>query len=391
MRRPKVAFIFTHRIQYFTNLLDELHQRGKLEILAIYAHETRNIYDSGFGRRIEWDNRGQVRCGEALMSDTVNKPLGPFVNSFSANIYGVLRRFKPDIVHINGYGHGIQWQVWLWARLNKIRIFVRGDGDALRQRETLLNSTKRLLARWFAKAAHKVFFQGEENKKFWIANGARPESLQWIPCVSDTQIFQKSAFSSGAARLNFRKEHGAGADDLVFLVSGKLEPRKRPADAIRALKLCERFPAHLWFLGSGPIEHELIVLAEELRISDRVTFWGFRNQTEMPPILQAADVLVHPSERDPWPYAVLEGAHSGLALLISSCTGSYRDWIEIDHAGDVFQGGDIESLAAAMRTVINDSEKLHRWQDAAKDTAQRHTEAKFCEIFEKAAYAALAE
>src|SRR6266849_1406357 len=115
MTRPRVAFIFTHRIQYFSNLLDELHRRGNLEILAIYAHETRNIYDSGFGRRIEWDNRDQVSYSELLMSNTANKRHGPFVNSFSVDIYGALRRFKPDIVHINGYGHGIQWQVWLWA------------------------------------------------------------------------------------------------------------------------------------------------------------------------------------------------------------------------------------------------------------------------------------
>ena len=60
MTRPRVAFIFTHQIQYFTNLLDELHCSGNVDLLCIYAHRTQDLLDVGFAKVIKWDNREDV-------------------------------------------------------------------------------------------------------------------------------------------------------------------------------------------------------------------------------------------------------------------------------------------------------------------------------------------
>jgi glycosyltransferase involved in cell wall biosynthesis len=385
MTIPKVAFIFTHRIQYFTNLLDELHKRGNIVPFAIYAHDTKQIDDVGFGRRIEWDNRVRIASRELLLEDTADYPHGPFRSGYSRMLSSALRSFEPQVVHLNGYGHSIQWQAWLWARRHSLPIFLRGDGDTLGKRNPLSNSANRLLARMFTRCAGTVFFQGEENRKFWRRNGARPGNLRWIPCVSDTHIFQKRIFPSDEARSKFRKEYGAEADDVVFVVSGKLDIRKRPADAMRALKLCEELPARLWFVGSGPLECDLKEMAGDLLLAKRVVFWGFRNQTELPSILQAADVLIHPSQRDPWPYAILEGAHSGLALLLSDRVGSHPDWIANYKAGEIFKCGDIGLLAKLIRVAVTNEKRRSHWQQAASAAAQNYNEMEFCRIFEDAA------
>jgi glycosyltransferase involved in cell wall biosynthesis len=378
----RVAFIFTHRIQYFTNLLDELCKRGRVEPLVIYANERSGSEDPGFGLPITWDNRRQISCPEIFLRKTGRNLNGRFVSSFAWNLNRALNSWKPDLIHLNGYADAVQWQSWLWARSHQVPVFLRGDGDTFGRRMSFLRSLKQQLARVFTKRASLVFFQGEENKKFWIANGAHPGRLCWMPCVSDTEVFQRQAFSSQPERSSFRRDRGVDANDVVFVVSGKLTSRKRPADALRAYARCKEPKIHLWFLGSGPLEDTLKRLAEEMGISDRVTFWGFRNQTEMPAILQAADVLIHPSESDPWPYAVLEAAHSGLALQLSDMTGSYPDWIETNHAGAVFRCGDIDSLATAMKACVAEPEKLKRWQDAARNAARNYTEGRFCEIFE---------
>ena len=377
----RVAFIFTHRIQYFSNLLDELCKRGTIDPLAIYGHETGRIDDPGFGRRITWDNRPQISCPEIVLRDAGRSKIG----RSGAGLKHALASFRPSIIHLNGYGDVLQWQAWLWAKTHGVPIFLRGDGDTLNRKKSLLQQIKRKLVRIFTGQAHVVFFQGEENKRFWIDNGAKFERLCWIPCVSDTEVFRKPAFRSTEERLKFRRLHGAEADDIIFLVSGKLIARKRPADAIRALSKLQDARTRLWFLGSGPLENDLKRLAAELCMNDRILFLGFKNQTEMPSVLQAADVLVHPAERDPWPYAVLEAAHAGLALLLSDRTGSCVDWIDDHRAGLRFRCAEVHSLARAMNEAANDTKKRSAWQTSAKAAAEAHTEATFCVILEEAA------
>jgi glycosyltransferase involved in cell wall biosynthesis len=241
-------------------------------------------------------------------------------------------------------------------------------------------------AKVFTRSAAHVFFQGGENRKYWLARGATPERMSWIPCVSDSQVFRRPAFATELERSAFRAANNAGAGDVVFVVSGKLEPRKRPADAIEAFARCEVGNARLWFLGSGPLQEELCALAKSRTVEKKITWFGFRNQNELPTVLQAADVLLHPSEQDPWPYSVLEGAVSGLALLLSNRVGSYPDWQEPPSPAIVFGCGDIGELVDAIKSLALDHTKLTEVRRAAKAKSSRYTEQEFSERFESAVF-----
>jgi glycosyltransferase involved in cell wall biosynthesis len=379
----RVAFVFTHRIQYFTNILDELSVRGNIVPIAIYAHETAKIDDLGFGRRIVWDNRPNVTFTEILLQDSSSRSHGSFWKSFSRELFSTLSRLKVQVVHLNGYSHALQWQAWAWAITHRIPILLRGDGDTFLCPPRRRAFYKRKAARFFTKRASHVFYQGEENRKFWLRNGASPEKMSWIPCVSDARIFSRKAFPHAIDREAFRSKNGVAEGEVVFLVSGKLEGRKRPQDAIHALARLPGLAARVWYLGSGSLEKELRELAHRNGVSERITWWGFRNQSEMPPILQAADVLLHLSESDPWPYSVLEGAVSGLTLLLSDKVGSYPDWISAAGAGQIFRCGDIDNIAQAMRYVAKHRDKRLEFKSSARRGAEKNTEAEFCECFEK--------
>lgn len=378
---PRVAFIFTHRIQYFTNLLDELHRYGRIEPVAIYAHETAAFTDRGFGRPISWDNRLDTGFPEVLLTRSAKRSHGAFVSSFDNTLAANLNRLKPDCVHLNGYAHAIQWQAWVWARRHKVPVLLRGDGDTLGRAGGKLPVIRNWLARFFTRGANHVFFQGEENRKYWLARGAYPEKMSWLPCVSDTSVFHLPAFSNQGARHAFRSAHGATPEDVVFVVSGKLESRKRPVDALRMLAHNLSAKIKVWFLGSGPLEADLKMQAASLGVTDHVRWWGFRNQTEMPAVLQAADILLHVSEKDPWPYSVLEGAASGLALMLSDRTGSHPDWSQSPAACVVFSCGDIRKLAEAAMKLTHDSPTRQRLQWAAQERSRVYTEREFDEQF----------
>jgi glycosyltransferase involved in cell wall biosynthesis len=126
-------------------------------------------------------------------------------------------------------------------------------------------------------------------------------------------------------------------------------------------------------------------LARARNAQARITWFGFRNQSEIPAVLQGADVLLHASALDPWPYSVLEGAISGLALLLSDRVGSHPDWIQAAQAGVVFRCGDIEDLGRAIRVMAEDRPARAFFQEAAAREAGRYTESEFCRRFEEVA------
>ncbi len=380
--KTRVAFVFTHRIQYFTNLLEELQRRGQIEVAAFYAHETAHIDDIGFDRRITWDNRPNVSYQETVCQRTERRPLGPFFNSFATEIFASLNAFSPNLVHLNGYNAAIQWLGWAWAIAHRLPIIARGDGDMLDARTRPGWAPQQLLARQFAKRVTHVLYQGRENFAFWETRGAVPSRMSWIPCVSDSDVFRAAAFTTDRDRNEFRAAHGVGPADVVFLVAGKLETRKRPGDAIKALASCGSDAARLWFVGSGPLRDELVALAQEEKVQDRITWFGFKNQSEMPAVLQAADVLLHPSQHDPWPYSVLEGAASSLALLLSDRVGSHPDLISNAGAGLTFRCGDIEDIARQMNFIARHGETRIEFRTSARIAAARYTEAAFCQRFE---------
>lgn len=385
MKKPKVAFVFTHEIQYFTNVLEELHRRGRADLLGIYALQTKTMLDTGFNRVIEWDNRIHSSIPSIVLSPPPPNHKQPSARTWCWNVFGELSRYDPDVVHLNGYSVAIQWLAWLWAVVHRKAIFVRGDGDTLGGRGRSGGTTiGLLLARLFTGMATHVFYQGEENRLFWLQRGAKADAMSWIPCVPDNEIYCKREFSSETERQVFRRQAGSQSADTVFIVSGKLEPRKRPQDAVEVLARLRDLPCRVWFLGSGVLEGQIKQRAEELEVADRIHCWGFRNQSELPRILQAADVLLHPSQQDPWPYSVLEGAMSGLALLLSDQTGSHPDLIGSAGAGLTFQCGDLDDMVRVMRLAASSRERLATWRAAAVRIGLEHSEKHFCEIFEKA-------
>ena len=113
-----------------------------------------------------------------------------------------------------------------------------------------------------------------------------------------------------------------------------------------------------------------------------INWLGFKNQSEIPGILQAADILIHTSQADPWPYAILDGAISGMALLLSNRTGSYPDWMAAPAGGMVFETGNIAQIADCLKTFVTNPLRLKAFQQAAEARAAHYTETTFCEIFE---------
>jgi glycosyltransferase involved in cell wall biosynthesis len=96
---------------------------------------------------------------------------------------------------------------------------------------------------------------------------------------------------------------------------GRLVPFKRVDRLLVALsRAVQRDRLRLLVAGGGPLEHELRKLAASLGVDARVEFLG--NLRDVGEILSTVDVLVQPSEAEPFGIAILEACAEGALPLV---------------------------------------------------------------------------
>lgn len=89
-----------------------------------------------------------------------------------------------------------------------------------------------------------------------------------------------------------------------------------------AARACERYDKLVFlFAGDGEQRDELIMLAAEFGISDKVFFTGFIRGKQWRDAYSVADVFVMSSVSEPFGLTALEAAHHNSALIISKQSG----------------------------------------------------------------------
>jgi len=127
-----------------------------------------------------------------------------------------------------------------------------------------------------------------------------------------------------------RAELGIGPSDPVVAMLTVLREGKGHAVAVEAVAtLRERFPTlRLLILGEGPAEADIRALAAPL--GDAAVLTGHR--TDVMEVLDATDVLLHPSRVDALPTALLEAMAAGVPV-VASRVGGIPEIIEDGRSG----------------------------------------------------------
>jgi glycosyltransferase involved in cell wall biosynthesis len=111
---------------------------------------------------------------------------------------------------------------------------------------------------------------------------------------------------------------------------------------------------HTLFVGDGVLRGKLEHTAAALGIAGRTHFSGFVNQTELPAIYRAANVLVLPSAHEPFGLVVNEAFACGIPAIVSSACGSAGDLVQEGRTGYVVPVGAVETLASRLHLLAND-------------------------------------
>jgi glycosyltransferase involved in cell wall biosynthesis len=191
-------------------------------------------------------------------------------------------------------------------------------------------------------------------------------SSQWLEWMN-TIINNKNKVSivyNAVPKLKMPVNKNRQKQRILFL--GRLGQRKGVDDLISAFfKVAKKFPrAELHLGGDGDLAmYQSQVLA--LGISDKVFFLGWVAGAKKIQCLADATVYCLPSYNEGFPMGVLEAMSADVAV-VASTAGGIPDAITDHEEGLLIEAGDVDSLANALTTMLDDEGKRERYVAAAK-------------------------
>ena len=140
----------------------------------------------------------------------------------------------------------------------------------------------------------------------------------------------------------------------VFGTIARLQPLKGHEDLLNtAHQLFEKVPdAHLLWIGDGVYRHRFEQFLKDHKWTDRVTLTGLVPPNEVPNLLPAMDVLVHPSYREGLARALPQALLAGKPVISYDCDGAAEVCIDKKN-GILVKTGDARALCSAMIGMAN--------------------------------------
>jgi glycosyltransferase involved in cell wall biosynthesis len=161
-------------------------------------------------------------------------------------------------------------------------------------------------------------------------------------------------------------------DHALLGCAARLHPHKRLDAAIRLLAGEPSW--HLALAGQGADEERLRLLAEELKVSDRVHFIGEISPQEMAGFLACLDVFVFPSQAETFGLAAVEAASAGVPLVVNDLA-VLREVLSFDGkpAALFVDAADSAKLSAAVSRVLTDEALSQELRRSARGLRSRYS------------------
>ncbi len=176
--------------------------------------------------------------------------------------------------------------------------------------------------------------------------GAPAEKLVLNPYGVDTSLFTIADVSKSSPD---------------FLSIGRFVEKKSPLSVVEAFFILSKKVAdtRLWMVGEGPLLFKAKELAQQLNLSDKITFTGVLSKNEIQTLMQRVRCFVQHSvtavdgDKEGTPNTILEAGASGLAIVSTQHAGINEAVIN-GETGYLVSEHDIKSMARHMIAIAED-------------------------------------
>lgn len=358
--KMNLVFINSHPIQYFVPLYQQIgiSNNDRIQLLVLYlSDETIAGYtDRQFGTSIKWDLPLLSEYNYQFVKNNSWKP--SFYNGFwgllNLGIINELQQLPKSVVVVSGWAYASN-VITLWAaKIFGHIVCLRGE-NPLSHESAKTGIKKRFrdfyLKRIIFSVVDRFLYIGEQNRLLYKSFGVSDDRLIFTPYAVDNARFQKQYSSLKSKRDEIKKMLGL-AGKKIILFSGKLIPKKRPLDLLKAYEQLIRaqpgLDLALVYVGDGELKSRIELFCAEHELQD-VYVTGFVNQIQISQYYAIADLFVMCSGiGETWGLSTNEAMNFDLPVIVSDKVGCVDDLVLDQQNGFSFHCGSIDSLRAAL-------------------------------------------
>lgn len=369
-RRLRVLVVSTHPVQYASPIFRLLAHDPRIESHVAYCslQGAEAQTDPDFGVDVKWDIPLLDGYPWVVMR---NRSWNPRVTSFfgflNFEIWSLIRRGDFDaVILFTGYTCATFWIAMAALKMSGVPVLFATDAHDLVARDG--KAWKQWIKRWLWPRLFRLadVMMAPSSGSVGLLRALRiPEDrIVLTPySVNNEWWIQRS---DQIDRAHVRARWNVPENATIVLFCAKLQPWKRPLDLLRAFSRVAGRNEYLIFAGEGSLRSTLESEARSLGMATNVRFLGFVNQSGLPEVYTASDILVLPSEYEPFGVVVNESMLCRCPVIVSDRVGARFDLVR-EGTGFVFPMGDVGALAMLLRDVLQSPERLKRVGEAARE------------------------
>ena len=363
---PRLAYLVSHPIQYQVPLFRRLAQSRRLDFVALFGCDfgVAPSFDPQFGHVVDF--------GIDLLSGYEHRFIHqarrrPDVNAFLGLVAqpGGLLETRPDAVILHGWRTAMMWQAAATARARGIPYMMRAETPSFKTAPRARRWSRDLAVNTLLRGADALLALGEANERFYVGQGCDRARIHRVPYFVDNGAVAAEARAGRSDRASIRAALDIPEHAVVIVAVGKLMPRKRPLDLVRALReLPEN--VHVLWIGSGELEAEVRRVASVEGVEGRFHLAGFRQAAETWRLLGASDVFALGAQNEMWGLVVNEAVAADLPTIVSDQCGAAEDLVVAGSTGEVVPVANQPALVAALRTWTDRAARGDRGDSALR-------------------------
>jgi glycosyltransferase involved in cell wall biosynthesis len=350
--RPTVVALWYEMTPYHAYALERIHRElAEVRMVNVFTHSVKN-------NSMPWDVR--LPPDVQVLHDEANSvPNNAVVHRRFVGAYRswcrVIERERPLFVLTAGHQDVSRWMLVPYLRRRRIPYVLWSDSNVygLNRGHPAKDAIRRLYLRAILRGFDAFMPMGTCGRAYFRTLGPKDRPMFLRPYEPNYGLIESRDEQAEQA---LAQRHGLRPGRRRFLYSGRLIPVKRVDLLIRAFcAVADRLPEwDLLIAGVGPDESALRA-SVPAPMRSRVTFTGFLQMPDVRCCYHLSDVLVHPSEFEPWALVINEAAAAGMAIVATDVTGAAVELVRDRVNGFLVAPGSQGELEGALSSFADEA------------------------------------
>jgi glycosyltransferase involved in cell wall biosynthesis len=325
-----------------------------LTVYYLSDHGRRAGFDQQFGQTFQWDIPLDEGYKWELLPGAVGTCPGSRQHRWNFSPARKVYENVADVFMRSDYDSAGAVAFFYNCLARGIPILYRGETTLLHENPRRAAIKRRILGPVFRRIVH-VLAIGKLTYEYALSFMIPPERIIYSPYNVDDIYWGNAACKWLPLRADLLRDFGLSPDRPVILFCGKVIEKKRPLDLARAVCLLARNrPVSLLVAGTGDQFEEMKRVVSTCPAVSAY-FAGFVNQSKLPRLYAASDIICLPSSgTETWGLVVNEAMYFGCVPVVSERVGCALDLVE--GIGEIHSVGNAAGIASSIEKVLGDIE-----------------------------------